>query len=64
MNNPIVIASRYINGRYHELLALDRPHHAYIVAVNGGIPSARRKLTQAEARAWYDVASRKQGSRP
>ena len=60
-----VIASRYIQGACHELVHLpSRPHHKWIVAVNGGIPDARQKLTLVEAQVWYDRASRTYGPRP
>lgn len=60
-----VLASRYVCGRLEELVALpSRPHHAYIVRINGQVPDARRKLTLAAAQAWYDRATRTYADRP
>lgn len=57
-----VIARTYVLTECRELVAL--PGGRYIVAVDGSILDARRKLTRTEAASWWDRAAYRLGPRP
>ncbi len=63
MTGP-VLARRYTRtGECKELSRLPGDR-GYTVTVNGGVPDARRRLTIAEAAAWWDWAAYRLGPRP
>jgi hypothetical protein len=59
-----VIAKEYVRRNGLVLLELCSIDGGYIVAENGQIPDARRKLSANEARTWYDSAAIQVGPRP
>lgn len=59
-----VISRGYSNGKCIELVKIPSEPKSWIVAVDGQIPDARRKLEAEEAAAIYDRHPYHIGTRP
>lgn len=59
-----VIARQYVVANGHESRELVETDGVYHEARNGRVEDARKTITLAEAREWYDAAPYKIASRP